>query len=590
VIEDDSNFMTSLLEERLKEMHNFNAVAHEHMAYCIVDENLNVQNVSKAFSDILGYTDETLRNKNFSSIVDNDSVSKFYNGCEYVKNTNRDHKPEDERESWGTELTLASVYDQDVYTNTIISPTFYEDVHSGFILVIQDITAQKLLHKLQVKMFAQEKLDKSSLDFVSTTSAAVLDTISYKVSTVVKIVFSFIILFLVYAVAFDIDELSRGSGQFIPTSKVQHLKNYEGGVISHIYIREGDSVKKGQVLLKLSPIAHQAKLEENKIRLTELKAKVTRLEAESTGKNMNEIECTTGCDERLLDLERSYFTSNQKELNKNISKQQEQLKSKQSELTDAQNRYTVFEKNHRMLNKEFRVKKSLEKKKIFTKYELGLLERELNDSRSNLNSSKELIAQVKSQMQEIKDGIEETKLNFMNKASLQYGETVAEILRLQESEKNLKDVISRTIIKSPVDGIVKELFVHTLGTSIQSSAELLTIVPDNYEMVAEVKIKPEEIAKLHIGQAVNLKVTAFDYSIYGDLKGKITNISPDTIQDKDTGENHYLIYVKTKKNYLHNNEKYKIKVGMMVNADVLVGKKSIMSFLLKPILKTTQRD
>lgn len=582
MIDQNPDFMNALLEEKLKEMHNFNDIAQEHMAYCVVDENLNVQNISKAFSDIMGYNDDSLRNQNFSKVIDQDSVSKFYNGCEYVKS--KDH------ESWGTELTLRSVYDQDIYTKTVICPTFYEDKHSGFILVIQDITSAKLLHKLQVKMFSQEKLDSGSLDFVSTTSAAVIDTISYKISMIVKIVVSFILLFIVYAVAFDIDELARGTGKFIPTSKIQSLRNYEGGILSSIEVAEGDSVVKGQVLLRLNTLAHQTKLDENRIRLAELLAKVVRLEAESTGLDIDKIVCHKNCDEKLLKIEKSYYISNISALNKNISKQYEQVKSKQSELIAAKNRYIILKTNYSMLKKEFKVKKVLEKKKIFTKYELGLLERELNDSKSSLDGSKELVVQLKNQIQEIKDGIEETKLNFRNKASLQYGETLSEILRLQETKKNLEDIIRRTVVRSPVNGIVKELFVHTLGTSVQSSAELLTIVPDNYEMVAEVKIKPEEIAKLHIGQKVKLKVTAFDYSIYGDLEGRITNISPDTITDKDTGENQYLIYVKTKKNYLNNNEKYKIKIGMMVNADVLVGKKSIMSFLLKPILKTTQRE
>ena len=582
MIDQNPDFMNALLEEKLKEMHNFNDIAQEHMAYCEVDESLNVQNVSKAFTDILGYSDEELRNKNFSSIIDKDSISKFYNGCEYVKNKGH--------ESWGTELTLRSVYDQDIYTKTVICPIFYEDKHSGFILVVQDITSAKLLHKLQVKMFSQEKLDSSSLDFVSTTSAAVIDTISYKISMVVKVVFSFILLFVIYAIAFDIDELARGAGKFIPTSKIQSLKNYEGGIISSIDVSEGDSVVKGQILLRLDTLAHQTKLDENKIRLEELLAKGVRLKAESTGLDIDKITCSNQCDEKLLELEKSYYLSNIRALNKNISKQQEQIKAKQSELIAAKHRYSTSKQNYSILKQEFKVKKVLEKKKIFTKYELGLLERELNDSRSSLNDAKELVEQLKNQIQEIRDGVEETRLNFRNKSSLLYSETIAETLRLQETKKNLEDIIRRTIIKSPVNGVVKELFVHTIGASIQSSAELLTIVPDNYEMVAEVKIKPEEIAKLHIGQKVKLKVTAFDYSIYGGLEGKITNISPDTITDKDTGENQYLIYVKTKKNYLDNNEKYKIKIGMMVNADVLVGKKSIMSFLLKPLLKTTQRD
>lgn len=579
---DNKNAIDALSQEELEEINNFNIIAHEHMAYCVVDENLHIQNVSKAFSDILGYSNETLKNQNFSKVVDNNSLTKFYNGCEYVKNSGK--------ESWGTELTLTSINDHDVFTNTIICPTFAENKHNGFILVIQDITSKKLLHKLQVKMFSEEKLENNSLDFVSTTSAAVLDTVSYKVSMVVKIVVSFILLFILYAVVFDIDEIARGTGKFIPTSKVKSLKNYEGGVVSNIYVSEGDTVKKGQVLLTLNPISHQSKLDDNKIRTAELQAKIIRLEAEASGKPMEKIVCKENCDKNLLALEKSFYISNQKELKKNISKQQEQIKAKQSELFDAQSKFDNLDKNYQMLRKEFEVKKELGKQKIFTQYEIGELERGLNDSKSASNSAKELIVQIKTQIQEIKDSIEETKLIFKNKASSQYNESLAEMLRLKEAKKNLEDIIRRTVVKSPVDGIVKELFVHTIGTSIQSSAELLTIVPDNYEMVAEVQIKPEEIAKLHIGQPVKLKVTAFDYSIYGDLEGKITNISPDTIEDKDTGENHYLIYVKTKKNYLHNNEKYKIKVGMMVNADVLVGKKSIMSFLLKPILKTTQRD
>jgi len=582
MIENDQDFMTSMLEQKLKEMHSFNEIANENMAYCVVDENLNVQDVSKAFMDMLGYSNDTLRNKLFSTIITTQSTTKFYNGCEYVKN-NGD-------EAWGTEIELETIDGKELFTRVIINPTFYEEKLSGFILVVHDITQQKLLHKLQVKMFSAEKTDKTTLEFVSSASAAVLHTISYKVSTVVKIVVSFILLFILYATIFDIDEISRGSGSFIPTAKVQHLKNYEGGVVSKVYVREGDTVKKGQILLKFNPIAHKSKLDENKIRLQELEAKVARLKAESLGIDMASIQCNDECDKKLFNLEKQYFQSNQEELKKNLSKQEEQLKSKLSSLEDAQNKYKVLNTNYKSLSEEFLAKKELEKKRIFTKYELGLLERELNDARSEIKSAEENIVQIKTQIKEIQDGMDETTLTFQNKASFQYNEFSAELLRLKETKKNLQDIIRRTVIRSPVNGVVKELFVHTLGSSIQSSAELMTIVPDNYEMVAEVKIKPEEIAKLHIGQKVNLKVTAFDYSIYGDLEGKIIYISPDTITDKDSGEDFYIMHVKTKVNYLNNNEKYKIKVGMMVNADVLVGKKSIMSFLLKPILKSTQKD
>lgn len=578
-----SNKLSSLIDEdTLKQMNNFNDIASDNLAYCIVDKNLNVKSVSKAFIELFGYNMTTLGGKNFNLLVSAEYAEKFYNGCEYVKNHGE--------ESWGTELVLTTVDDKDIFTKTIINPFFENDQLAGFTFVIHDISSKRLLHQLQVKMMSQEKYHESTFDFISSTSAAVLDTVSYKISTVVKIVVSFIFLFIIYAISFDIDEISRGSGQFIPTSKVQHLKNLEGGVVSAIYVREGDSVKKGQVLLKLNPISYRSKLDENHIRLQELNAKIARLRAESQGLPMEEIVCDENCDRNFLEAEKELYLSNNQELNKNISKQLEQLNYQRSALVDAKYKYEILEENYILLQEEFETKKKLEKQKIFTKYELRILERELNDASSALSSAKEVIVQTNAQIEEIKNGIEETKLTFKNKAATQLNETTAEVLRIKETMKNLEDIIERTVIRSPVDGIVKELFVHTIGSSIQASADIISIVPDNYEMVAEVKMKPEEIAKLHIGQDVKLKVTAFDYSIYGDLEGKIINISPDTITDKDTGESHYLIYVKTKKNYLNNNEKYKIKVGMMVNADVLVGKKSIMSFLLKPILKTTQRE
>ena len=581
--EQRANKSADNFEKEMKaQKEELDAVIDTHMVYVLTQKDLIIKDVSSAFGDMFGYGYNEIIGQSYKMLVAHVDSEKFYNGCEYVSSH--------DKEGWGTDIQMLTTTNDTLFTHTFIYPSFVAGALNGFIFVIKDISNKILLNKFQAKVLANEKLDETTLDFVSSTSAAVLDTVSNKISLVVKIVVSFVFLFLIYAISFDIDEISRGNGQFIPTSKVQRIKNLEGGVVSAIYVNDGDSVKKGQILLKLSPISYQTKLDENKIRLLELKAKEARLKAESKGLPMENIVCDEDCDEKLIELEKSYYISNQKELNQNILKQKEKLKYQQSALLDAKSIVGTLKENYMMLKEEFDAKDELVKQKIFTKYEMGLLERELNDALSKLNSAKETIIQTKTQIAEIKNGIEETKLTFKNKAASAYSETIAEILRIEETKKNFEDIIKRTIVRSPVDGIVKELFVHTIGTSIQSSAEILTIVPDNYKMIAEIKMKPEEIAKLHVGQAVKLKVTAFDYSIYGDLEGKITNISPDTIIDKDTGDSHYLIYVQSKKNYLNNNEKYKIKVGMMVNADVLVGKKSIMSFLLKPILKTTQRN
>tara|TARA_B110000046_G_C13013039_1_gene407504 strand:+ start:385 stop:2130 length:1746 start_codon:yes stop_codon:yes gene_type:complete len=581
LIENNTSSRTPILEEKFKEMLLLNDIANENMAYCVIDDNLNIQSISKAFTDIFGYSTYTSKNHLCSNIITKEYRSKFYNGCEYVKNNGI--------QSWGTELILETIGGKEHHVKIIINPRFYEEKFSGFILIIHDITHQKLLNKLQVKMFSDKKLHENTLEFVSSTSAAFLDTISNKASAVVKIVVSFILLFIIYASFFEIDELSRGTGSFIPSAKVQYIKNYEGGIVSEILVREGDSVKKGQILVKLNPIAQRSILDENKIRLSELEAKLVRLKAESLGIEMKIIPCKDGCSEKHIYLEKKYYISNMQKLNKNLSKQKEQLKSKQSTLVDAENKFAILEINFKILLDEFKLKKSLEKKKIFTRFELGLLERALNVARSEIKSAKETIVQTKTQIQEILDGMDESILTFRNKASLHYNETSSDISRLKETKKNLQDIINRRVIRSPVKGVIKELFVNTLGSAVAPSAELLTIVPDNYELIGKVKIRPADIAKLYIGQVVKLKVTAFDYSIYGDLEGKITFISPDTITEKGKAKDFYIIHVKPKANYLNNNKEYKIKVGMTINADILVGKKSIMSFVLKPIIKSVQK-
>lgn len=552
-----------------------------HMVYILVDKSLVITEASKAFSDLFGYGIEQSKGEDYKILIQHEDMEKFYNGCEYVASHGK--------EAWGTDIRMLSINNDTIHTHTFIYPMFTAGVLSGFTFVIEDISKEKLLHQFQRKVLSTEHFDKKTLDFVSGTSAAVLDTVSRKISTVVKVVVGFVFLFLIYASSVNIDEIARGQGQFIPTSKIKKIKNLEGGVVSHIYIKEGDTVRKNQILVKLSAISYKSKLEENRIKIMQLDAKEARLTAEVNNLPMQKIVYEGKYDENMIENQKHFYLSNQKELQKNVAKQMEQLRYQQSVLVDSQNKYDVLKENIVTLKEEYKAKKALEAKKIFTKYELDKLQRDLNDAKGKLKSALESIQQSKSKIQEIKNGIEESKLTFKNKAATQLNETRAESLKLKETNKNLEDIIRRTTVRSPIDGVVKEMFIHTIGSSVSPSSDIVSIVPDNHSVVAKVKIKPSQIAKLHVGQSVKLKVTAFDYSIYGALSGKIINISPDTILDKQARKSFYMVYVKTKKNYLLDNPKYKIKVGMMVNASIIVGKKSIMSFLLKPILKTTQR-
>ncbi|MCJ8344313.1 HlyD family type I secretion periplasmic adaptor subunit, partial [bacterium] len=167
-------------------------------------------------------------------------------------------------------------------------------------------------------------------------------------------------------------------------------------------------------------------------------------------------------------------------------------------------------------------------------------------------------------------------------------ESLSELNRLQGRQENLKDRVTRTEITSPVTGRIKQLFIHTIGGVIKPGEDILEIVPTDDALLIEAQIKPSDVAFLYAGQEALVKVSAYDFSIYGGLKGRVTSISADTIEDR-RGQPFYLVQVKTDKNYLGSNQNQKkLIAGMVVSLDIMTGKKRVIDYLLKPILKAKQ--
>ncbi len=571
------NFEKELKEQRKE----FDDIADTNMVYVTTDKDLIVQDASRAFSDMFGYTKEEIIGEKYNVLVQHNDAKKFYNGCEYVSTHNK--------EAWGTDLQMLDKKNNILYTHTFIYPLFESGVLRGFTFVARDIHDTYILNKYKVDQLVQEQHTETTLEFMRGTSVAILNTVNSKVSLVVKIVFFIILAFFIWAISFDIEEIVRGAGQVIPTSKIQSIKNLEGGVVSIIHVKEGDRVRKGQVLLKLNDVSYQIQLDESNNRIAELIAKESRLKAEANNKDIVIDKNFEFKYPKLMRIEKDRYITNKKELKSKIGKFKEQLKTKQSEVQDAKNTFLVLEENYLSRADELEESKELAKKGVFSKYDISSIQREVNEMLSSLISAKEKRTQIRNSINEIKNNIKEVKLGFQNKAKEEYSQITSEMSKLEETVKNIKEIKLRTFIRTPVDGVIKELLVNTVGSSINPSEELLTIVPNNEDMISEVKIAPEDIGKLYVGQRISLKVTAFDYALYGNLVGEIINISPDTITDPQSGNTYYLVQVKTKKDYLDNNEKNKLKVGMKVNTDIIVGKKTILEFVLKPILRSTEK-
>jgi adhesin transport system membrane fusion protein len=266
----------------------------------------------------------------------------------------------------------------------------------------------------------------------------------------------------------------------------------------------------------------------------------------------------------------------------------EQIEQKKQEVKEAKAKLKTLKKSLKYVQEEINMTEPMVRQGIKSKVDFLKLKREESEIINKIQAAKLSIPRLKYAISEYRSKREEAKQAYINEARKELNKTIAEIERLEAQQKAFEDKVIRTIVKSPVNGIIQTLYVHTIGGVVKPGEDLVEIVPTTKKLYMEIKIKPKDIAFIHPGAKAKVKISAYDYSIYGGLEGKVVKISPDTITDKKDNT-FYLIYVETKKNHLGTKEKpLKIIPGMTVNVDIVTGKKTIMQYILKPILKSKQ--
>jgi len=409
------------------------------------------------------------------------------------------------------------------------------------------------------KINQSKEYKKTDLEYMKSLSSAVLEKSSSSSRLVLWTIVLAIAWLLIWADNAPIDEITRGAGKVIPTHKIQVVQNLEGGIVSKVFVKDGDFVKEGQPLLKLQDIMFSSTYEENRLKIKELEAKIIRLKAEANDKPFVAPKSDDEDFKAFLDDEESLYYSDMKQ------------------------------KSLDLIEEEITIKKPLVKKGIVSNVEFITLKREKNEIEGTLEAITLSIPRIKSTINEAKRKYEEVKLLFQNKAKKELNEVKAELSRTKETINALGDRVYRTVVRSPVSGTIKQLFVNTRGGVIKPGMDIVEIVPKEDTLLIEAKIKPSDIAFLHVGQKAVIKFTAYDFSIYGGLNGTLSHISADTITDEEDNT-FYLVHVKADKDYLvHNDEKLYIKVGMVASVDILTGKKTVLDYLLKPILKAKDR-
>ncbi|WP_225615930.1 HlyD family type I secretion periplasmic adaptor subunit [Methylomonas albis] len=427
--------------------------------------------------------------------------------------------------------------------------------------------------------------------FLSDVNAANLYELPLQSHLILWFSAAFVAVSLIWAGFASLDEVTRGEGKIIPSSQVQVVQNLEGGIVSEILVQEGQLVDKDQMLLQLDQVRFASSFKEAKLKYFELLANTARLNAEVNGTPLTIPEEVLKNAPQIAENVRQLLVSKQNEIRSNSDIFAEQVRQKEQEIIEIQSKSDQLARSYKLLQDEVKMSEPLVADGAMSQVELLRLQRAANDLKGDLNSANLAMPRLRSSLDEARNKLAEVKIRFKTEALKELNEVKAELDRTSETAVALEDRVSCTRVLSPVKGTVKRIKVATVGGVIQPGMDLLEIVPLEDQLLIEAKIRPADIAFLRPGQKAVVKLSAYDFSIYGGLDASLEHISADSIPgEKKDEDNYYLIRLRTAKNYLEKGgERLEIIAGMTAEVDILTGKKTVLDYLLKPILKARDR-
>jgi len=425
-------------------------------------------------------------------------------------------------------------------------------------------------------------------EYMDSLSAAVLENTPKKTSLLLWFWIFIVTALIVWASYTKIDEIVRGQGKIIPSGENHMIQNLEGGIVKDILVSEGDFVHKGDILLKIGNQKSQSTYESNYLKSLELKAKIVRLRAEANDIIfvIREVENKTLIGYLNLQ-EKLYRINNESKLSK-ISILKEQTVQKKNDLNAARITIKYLTQELSLIDEEIEMSKPLVAKGVRSKVVFLKLKRDKNNIDKELKFTKNSLQSLKSSIKEVKNTINEVNKSATSIAQQELNIATAELERVMSNINGLKDEVDRKNVYASSNGIVQKVFFNTIGGVIKPGADIIEIVPTDDSLLVEAKIKPSDIAFLFYAQETKVKFTAYDFAIFGGLTGKVVKISADTQTDKDDNS-FYRVLIKTDKNHLmKDGKKLPIMPGMIVSVDILTGKKTIMEYILKPILRAKE--
>ncbi len=391
-----------------------------------------------------------------------------------------------------------------------------------------------------------------------------------------------VLLLIVWAAFAEIDEVTRGEGKVIPSRQLQIVQSVDGGVVEEVAVREGEVVEAGQLLMRVDPTRFVSSLRENQAEYLALQAKAARLEALTQG---TPFEPPPGVEAQAPDIvahERRLYQSSRDEMAAQLSIARDQLSQRQQELNEVRARQEQAGRAFQLAQQELDVTRPLKASGAVSEVDLLRLERDVARLRGERDQAAAQISRIQAAIAEATRKIQEVELNVRNQLRNELSDTMARLSSLSEGSRSLADKVKHAEIRSPVRGTVQRLLVTTVGGVVQPGKEVVEVVPLDDALVLEARVTPQDIAFLRPGQAALVKFTAYDFAVFGGLDAILEHISADTVVD-DKGNAAYVVRVRTTASSL--GDDLPIIPGMVAQVDILTGKKTILDYLLKPVLR-----
>lgn len=383
-----------------------------------------------------------------------------------------------------------------------------------------------------------------------------------------------------------IDEVVRGEGKVVPSRQVQIVQSLDGGVVESLLVRAGQSVEEGEVLLRIDPTRYSSSLGENQAEILSLKAKAARLLAIATGDPLNMPEEVTMIAPDLAEMELRVWESRVNELRSNLAVVNEQLQQRRQELRETRANRDQAASSCSLTSQELNMTRPLLQSGAVSEVDLLRLQRDVARYCGEQRAAAAQIDRIQASIQEAEERVEETEITFRNQARTELAETRAKLSTLEQGQLALVDRVKLAEVRSPVRGTIKTLHTNTVGGVVQPGKDIVEIVPTDDTLLLEVRINPRDIGFLHPGQKAHVKFTAYDFAVYGGLEGELEQLGADTIVD-EKGNAFYIVKVRTEHAYVGEDNR-PILPGMVAEVHILTGKRTVLQYLLKPVLRARE--